>query len=80
MGVVDYLASGDKSFAKERRRSLLRRAHRSTGTIIGRWKLVHNGQRRTVKINVPARLNGHFNEMQAFRERHPQRGRAAYSV
>ena len=64
VGVVDYLASGDKSFPKERvevfcagRIAVLDDFHA--------LELVHNGQRRSVK-SAFRQDKGHFNEMQAF--------------
>jgi predicted dehydrogenase len=63
VGVVDYLASGDKSFAKERvevfcaGRIAVLDDYRTL-------ELIHNGQRRTVK-SAFRQDKGHYNEMQA---------------
>jgi predicted dehydrogenase len=64
VGVVDYLASGDKAFPKERVEVFC------AGRIavlddFRALELVHNGQRRTVK-SAFRQDKGHFNEMQAF--------------
>ena len=64
VGVVDYLANGDKSFPKER-------AEVFCGGRIAvlddyrALELIHNGQRRVVK-SAFRQDKGHFNEMQAF--------------
>ena len=64
VGVVDYLASGDKAFPKERvevfcgGRIAVLDDYRTL-------ELIHNGQRRTVK-SAFRQDKGHYNEMQAF--------------
>jgi predicted dehydrogenase len=64
VGVVDYLASGDKSLPKERvevfcgGRVAILDDYRTL-------ELIHNGQRRSVK-SAFRQDKGHFNEMQAF--------------
>lgn len=64
IGVVDYLANGDKAFPKER-------VEVFCGGRIGvlddyrALELVHNGQRRSVK-SAFRQDKGHFTEMQAF--------------
>jgi predicted dehydrogenase len=64
IGVVDYLANGDKAFPKERVEVFC------AGRIavlddFRALELIHNGQRRTVK-SAFRQDKGHFNEMQAF--------------
>ncbi len=64
IGVVDYLASGDKSVPKER-------VEVFCGGRVGilddyrTLELIHNGQRRSVK-SAFRQEKGHFHEMQAF--------------
>ncbi len=64
IGVVDYLANGDKAFPKERvevfcgGRIAVLDDYRAL-------ELIHNGKRRTVK-SAFRQDKGHYNEMQAF--------------
>ena len=64
VGMVDYLASGDKALPKER-------VEVFCGGRVGilddyrTLELIHNGQRRSVK-SAFRQDKGHFNEMQAF--------------
>jgi predicted dehydrogenase len=62
VGVVDYLANGDKSFAKERVEVFCggRIAVLDDFRVL---ETVHNGRRKTVKL--AGQDKGHFNEMQA---------------
>jgi predicted dehydrogenase len=64
IGVVDYLANGDKSFPKERV-EVFCGGRIAVLDDFRALELVHNGQRRVVK-SAFSQDKGHFNEMQAF--------------
>lgn len=64
IGVIDYLANGDKSFPKERAEVFCG----GRVAVLDDYRaleLVHNGQRQTLKSTF-RQDKGHFNEMQAF--------------
>lgn len=64
IGVVDYLANGDKAFPKERV-EVFCGGRIAVLDDFRALELIHNGQRRAVK-SAFRQDKGHFNEMQAF--------------